>query len=309
MNRSRPLLAAALAAALAAPAAAQAARAPPAQGLRRPAVAQQYYLSLGDSYATGYQPGRDGSPGGGTRNGYAYRLPALAARRAYRLELVQLGCGGATTASILEQVGCPRAARGPGGRPYPGSTQIAAAERFLRKHRRGGRVGLVTVSIGGNDVTSCATRPDAVTCTARATGTINANVGRLARRLRAAAGPDVRIVGLTYPDVILGAWTRPGGQELARLSVTAFQGLINPALERQYESVGGHFVDVTAATGAYGSLEETTTLEPYGTIPVPVASVCELTYFCSLGDIHATTPGYRLIAQLVADSLPVRRSR
>lgn len=306
MKRSRLISALALVAVMVAPAAAQAASAPTAQ---RRGVAVQYYVSLGDSYATGYQPGADGRRGGGTRNGYAYRLPALAARRSYRYKLVQLACGGATTASILERVGCPRVARGPGGRAYPRATQVAAAERFLAKHRRSGRGGLVTVSIGGNDVTACADAPDPLGCTARAVAGIERNVGALVRRLRAAAGPKVRIVGLTYPDVILGAWLRPGGQELARQSVAAFRGLVNPALERQYESVGGHFVDVTAATGAYGSLDETTTLEPYGTLPVPVARVCVLTYFCSVGDIHATTPGHRLIAELIADSLPGRYYR
>lgn len=308
MNRSRPLLAAALLAALAAPAAAQAADKPSAQGAGRSAVQRQYYVSLGDSYATGYQPGTGGTLGRGTRNGYAYRLPALAARRGHRFKLVQFGCGGATTTSILEQIGCPRLALGPASQTYPGTTQLMAAERFLRAQRRSGSVGLITVSIGGNDVTACATEPNAIACTATAVERIDRNVATLVRRLRAAAGPKVRIVGLTYPDVILGSWVREGGEDIARLSVLAFQLYINPALKRQYESVGGHFVDVTEATGAYGSLDETTTLEPYGTIPVPVARVCELTYFCRVGDIHATTPGYRLIAELIADSLP-RRSR
>jgi lysophospholipase L1-like esterase len=303
MIPSRSILAAALVAVLAAPTAAQAAKRPAPKS-----SAVQYYVSLGDSYATGYQPAPDGGLGHGTRNGYAYRLPALARRRGYRYKLVNLGCGGATTRSILHQVGCPPIALGPGAAGYPGTTQVAAAERFLRRWRASGRVGLVTVSIGGNDVTACARAANAVTCTAGAVGIIDRNVGSLVRRLRRAAGPKVRIVGITYPDVILGQWIRPGGQELARLSVVAFQALINPALKRAYESVGGSFVDVTAATGAYGSLDATTTLAPYGTIPVPVARVCELTYYCSVGDIHATAPGYGLIAQLIARTLPLRRA-
>lgn len=288
---------------MAAPGAAQAARSPSAQG-RRSAV--QYYVSLGDSYSIGYQPGADGRLGRGTRDGYAYRLPALVARKGWRLRLVQFGCGGATTTSILEQVGCNPLALGPASQRYPRQTQLAAAERFLRAQRRSGKVGLITVSIGGNDVTACATAPNAIQCTAGAVGTVNRNVATLVRRLRKAAGPRVRIVGLTYPDVILGSWLRPGGQDLARLSVVAFKELINPGLKAQYESVRGHFVDVTAATGAYGSLDETTDYPPYGTIPVPVAEVCELTYFCSVGDIHANAEGYGLIAQLIADSLPKR---
>ena len=42
----------------------------------------------------------------------------------------------------------------------------------------------------------------------------------------------VRIVGITYPDVILGAYLSadPAEKRTAQLSVTAFQALINPAL-------------------------------------------------------------------------------
>jgi hypothetical protein len=79
---------------------------------------------------------------------------------------------------------------------------------------------------------------------------------------------------------------------------------VNPTLEAAYKSAKGKFVDVTAATGAYGSLDETTTLAPYGTIPVPVAKICELTWYCQFGDIHSRTSGYKVIAELVVDTLP-----
>jgi hypothetical protein len=63
---------------------------------------------------------------------------------------------------------------------------------------------------------------------------------------------------------------------------------------------------VTAASGAYTPFEQVTTLQPYGTVPVAVARVCELSYFCAQGDIHARTDGYALIARLVAGQLPRR---
>jgi lysophospholipase L1-like esterase len=169
-------------------------------------------------------------------------------------------------------------------------------------------VALVTVSIGGNDVTACARAgSDPVACVAGAVDGIKANVGKLAKQLRSAAGPDVRIVGTTYPDVILGQWVRPPvNQDLARLSVVAFKSLINPALKDVYGSVKGRLVDVTKATGAYGSLDEMTTLAPYGQIPVPVAKVCTLTWYCSDGDIHSRKSGYGVIADLIVGTLPRR---
>ena len=60
------------------------------------------------------------------------------------------------------------------------------------------------MSIGGNDVTACATQANPIGCVATAVTGITKNVTGLAVALRAAAGPGVPLIGLTYPDVILG---------------------------------------------------------------------------------------------------------
>jgi lysophospholipase L1-like esterase len=267
---------------------------------RQPAKVD-YYVSLGDSYAAGYQPSGPHVGSTGT-NGFAYQVVTLAAHKGYHYTLVNFGCGGATTTSILGTPGCRQL--GPGAPAYPDQTQAAAAEAFLRAHR--GQVGLITVSIGGNDVTACAYAASPVNCVQAAVSTIQKNVGALVAGLRAAAGPTVPIVGTTYPDVILGLDVAGGASErqLAGLSVIAFKDLINPTLSKAYASVGGKFVDVTAATGAYGSLSDKTDLAPYGEIPVPVAKVCELTFYCQYHDIHPRTAGYTIIAQLVVGTLP-----
>jgi lysophospholipase L1-like esterase len=268
------------------------------------AAKRNLYVSLGDSYATGFQPSVVDQQRG-TRNGFAYQVPGLARDRGWNLKLVNFGCGGATTTSLLEQTEkCE--GPGPGGHGWGGRTQIGAAERFLRRNRK--RVALVTVSIGGNDVTRCARDANPIPCVVAAVQTIEENVTETAERLRAAAGRKVRIVGTTYPDVILGQWVGPNAnQGLARLSVTAFRDFINPTLKRAYKGAGGKLVDVTAATGAYDSLDQTTDrLAAYGTIPLPVAKVCEYTYYCEYRDIHARTSGYRLIAELIVKTLPRR---
>jgi lysophospholipase L1-like esterase len=290
MNRSRMILVAVVAL-LALPAAAQG------------KVAPKYYVSLGDSYATGYQPTAVGQ-GANTRNGFAYQIPKLARARGYRFKLVNFGCGGETTVSLLQRT-AECGGLGPGGEDYAGRTQIAAAERFLRKHR--GKVGLITVSIGGNDVTMCAREADPIPCVAAAVESIRENVTTIAERLRKAGGKKVRIVGTTYPDVILGQWVGENpNQGLAEASVAAFRQLINPELKKAYKAAGGKFVDVTAATGAYIPLDQTTTDPVYGVIPVAVAKACELSYYCEFRDIHARTSGYKVIADLVVKTLPKR---
>jgi lysophospholipase L1-like esterase len=290
MNRSRTIILA-LVALLALPAAAQA------------KDKRQFYVSLGDSYATGYQATGVGQ-GANTRNGFAYQIPKLAKRRGHDLKLVNFGCGGETTVSLLERkTAC--GGLGPGGEVYTGRTQIAAAEKFLRKHR--GKVGLITVSIGGNDVTKCAREADPIPCVAAAVESIRENVTTIAERLRKAGGKKVRIVGTTYPDVILGQWVGENpNQGLAQASVAAFQQLINPELKKAYAAAGGKFVDVTAATGAYEPFEKTVTDPLYGVIPLAVAKACEYSYYCDFRDIHARTSGYAIIAELVVGTLPRR---
>jgi lysophospholipase L1-like esterase len=257
---------------------------------------RSYYVSLGDSYSVGYQPGK-GSTFGYT--GY------VAART--HLALANFGCGGATTGSILESVGCSADLSAKFGRvSYPTTTQASAAEAFIRAHA--GHIGLITVSIGGNNVTACASASNPISCVSTAVAGINTDVTALAAALRTAAGPRVPIIGTTYPDVILGSYVYPSQPPttsriaLAKESVVAFRELINPALQKAYASVRGRFVDVTSATGAYGSLTKTTKLHPYGSIPVPVAKVCTLIWFCAQGDIHAKTAGYNLIGKLIVGS-------
>ena len=261
----------------------------------------KFYVSLGDSYAAGYQATGPGH-GHTDTNGFAYQVPGLAARKGYNLKLVNFGCAGATTESIITSPGC--AVPGPGAPTYSGQTQAAAAEAFLRRHR--GRVALVTVSIGGNDLIRCALSANPLSCVTGVVSSIGKNLTELLRGIRAAAGATVPIVGTTYPDVLLDLDLSPLApvRSLGAASVSAFKLLFNPELERSYAAVGAKFADVTAATGAYGPLGTTTELAPYGRIPVPVAKVCELTFFCQYHDIHPRTPGYRIIAELVVKALP-----
>lgn len=261
------------------------------------------YVSLGDSYSVGYQPGK------GSTTGYAGVVA-----KATGMKLVQFGCGGATTSTIINQVGCNEVLPHTAGNVlYPTTTQAAAAEAFLMAHQ--GQVGLITVSIGGNDVTACAAQANPIPCVGTAVTNITTNVTSLVTALRAAAGPNVPIIGLTYPDVILGSYVYPkhpataAAITLAKESVVAFKSLINPALSKAYASVGGVLVDVTQAAGSYIALTKTVHMKPYGTIPVAVSDVCTLTWFCKEGNIHATTQGYTLIGHLVTARYTVMARR
>ncbi|WP_222598162.1 GDSL-type esterase/lipase family protein [Lentzea tibetensis] len=251
---------------------------------------ERVYVSLGDSYATGYRPAQ----ASGTGDSFAHLVATRSGMR-----LINLACSGATSAQMRVDPGCAPGNRAPGGPDPAGRTQLDAAVQVLRENQ--GRVGLVTVVIGGNDLAPCATAPEPLVCTSRAVEEIRANLAAVLPALRAAAG-DARIVGLTYPDVFLGAWVSPDfrdGKNLAQLSVTLFRDVFNATLKAEYEKVGAEFVDVTATTGGYGPLTDVTQDPTYGPIPTPVAKVCALTYFCQHTDVHPTPAGHEAIASAV----------
>jgi lysophospholipase L1-like esterase len=267
-------------------------------------TAPPYYLSLGDSYSVGYQPGI------GATAGYT----AYVAKKE-KMQLENFGCGGATTSSILNAIGCLESGYGPVAAtdavPYPTTTQEQAALAFIGTTANHGKVRLITVSIGGNDVTSCGSAPNPVTCVGAASTAIQTNVTHLVSdlgsALTAAGDTNAKIIGLTYPDVILGDYVFPAGAPnitLANESVQAFDLLVNPTLKTAYTSVPqGSFVNVTQAPyKAATSGDDTKTtikLNPYGKIPASVWEICKLTYYCTLGNIHANTKGYTFIGQLI----------
>ena len=261
-----------------------------------------YYVSVGDSYAAGYQPVVSDPSTGRASPGYVTYVATH-----LKMQLVNFGCPGATTTSLLTEVGCATTLKGQAGaRSYPSSTQIAAAVSFIKAHS--GHIGLITVSISGNDVTACAKQANPVPCVAAASASIKTNVASAADQLRAAAGASVPIMGLTYPDVILGSWVYPTHppsatqMALAGLSVTAFKTIINPALQAAYATAQASFVDVTQLTGAYTPLTTTVNDPTYGTIPAAVASVCTLTWYCQLGNIHPRDPGYAAIGKFIVSA-------
>jgi lysophospholipase L1-like esterase len=269
-----------------------------------------YYLSLGDSYSIGYQPDAPGT--GGTPGYTAYVAGKL------KMNLENFGCGGATTSSILSSIGCADPAA-TDAVAYPTTTQVQAAVAFIDAPANAGLVKLITVSIGGNDITSCVTAGDQTaiedcvgTNAAAAETNIETLVGELQTALDANGDSSARIIGLTYPDVILGQYVNPGGMagvDLATLSVEAFDLIVNPAFSHAYISVSdGSFVNVTTAKykkatdGANTSFSETTALAPYGKIPRAVWEICTITWYCSEQNIHANTLGYEFIGKLVFDA-------
>lgn len=256
---------------------------------------EKVFVSIGDSYAAGYQP-VSASAGRTDRSGFAYRVTAGLGD----VSLANFGCVGVTVSGFLSDPGCAPGALGPDGIAYPDESQAAAALHYVAEHRD--EIAGISVIIGGNDVRPCFESADALACAPGVVQHLQERLGPFLVALRQAAGPSVRIVGLTYPDVVLGEYLHGRG-EVAAQSLGLFREALNPALELAYAAADVRFVDVTALTGAYGPAAATKPLAPYGAVPPAVYDVCRYTFVCRYGDVHPTDAGYEVIADAVLEAL------
>lgn len=96
------------------------------------------------------------------------------------MQLENFGCGGATTSSIptltapAELTATVLRLQSEAGPCTPLQTQNQDAHAF--RGANPGQIGLITVSIGGSDVTSCAANANPVPCVPGVVPTVKANV-------------------------------------------------------------------------------------------------------------------------------------
>ena len=249
-----------------------------------------YYLSVGDSLAQGFQPiggPHTNSAAVGYSQGYADQLFRLARDGGRdRLRLVKLGCGGESTATMIENSRCA----------YDTGSQLGDAVEFLDAHR--GEVAFITIDIGANDIfLDCGGDPGCFI------PQISTNLPFILDTLRDHAGPGVPIVGMSYftPDVV--QWfDDPAAGEAAAASAVLF----NNFLESLYAGAGVPMADVQSA---FAVTDFTTLVDLQGAGPVPLSvyNACTLTWACTpppLGpDVHANNDGYGVIAQAFATTL------
>jgi lysophospholipase L1-like esterase len=244
-----------------------------------------YYVSVGDSLAQGYQPiGGPYSPLGedGYNHGYANELFKAVRSQYEQLQLVKLGCGGETTRSMVLGTGsfCT----------YDAGSQLAEAEAFLTAHQ--GEIAFITIDLGANDVFQFGDQAFAI---------ISTYLPQILARLRAAAGPDVPIIGMNYYGVGLPeVWYTT--QSVAAVQAYAAQVVqFNNLLEFWYAAAGDPVADVESA------FQVTDTTLVNGT-PLDVIRECQWTWVCTpppLGpDIHANNDGYDVIAGAFEEALP-----
>jgi lysophospholipase L1-like esterase len=224
-----------------------------------------YYVAFGDSVAAGFA-----SPPG---VGYANDLETFVEATVPNLQLVDLGCSGETTTSMIKGGTCF----------YPSGSQLSAATAFLSAHQ--GSVALVTIDNGGNDYLGCLNSSppsyDAA-CITAASQTVTTNLTSIMSQLRTAAGTSVPILGMNYFDPFLDYWPDgAGGQAIAKESVTVI-GLVNSTVSSVYGSFSSPVADVEGAFETSDLAQKVKS--PEGRVPVAVANTCKwLDFTCAKG--------------------------
>ena len=243
------------------------------------------YLALGDSVAAGTQ-----QPLPFTNNGYADQLfKSLKSDHGFDT-FVNLACPGDDTTEMRFGTG----GASPGGSacygpnavfPPGGSSQLDAAVAHLLAHP--GEVGLITITIGANDILACdPADPQVQVCVATQLGTMAGNLAVIIGTLQAVA-PGVPIVAMNYYNPNLAFWLVDPSTVPASLELTA---VFNGTLEAVYGAFGVPVADVATAFRTFKTNGKK--------VPTNVRAVCAYTLMCEkdgntyiLSDSNPAAPG------------------
>lgn len=246
------------------------------------APAPPQYVALGDSLAASMQPNAQGSDRI-TANGYAEFVFHARAAAVPGLRLVKLGRGGETAQSLVHS-------------PKAGPSQLDQAVAELKA----GPVAFVTIDIGANEVERCGAGSGFdQACVQRGLASLRQNLPLIIRKLRAAGGPGLEIVGINYYNSFLGRWvTGPAGRRLALASVPVERS-INQTLAQVYGAAHVPVADV-ASHFHTAEIHRYVLSRRFGRVPLAVERTCRWTWACSARyDDHTNTLGYRVIARTV----------
>jgi lysophospholipase L1-like esterase len=258
-----------------------------------------FYLDVGASASLGFQPtGIVHHNGRRTNTGYANDLLEVENIAGVSLTLDQIGCPAETVQSILNPTVADHCYKLP-------ETQMTQAVKYLQENQ--GTPGLVTIDLGFNNIRVCLSPVEVnEPCVAAAVAAVQVDMPKVIKDLKAAAGSNVRFVGLEYNDPFLSHFLDgSSGPDDATATLVAMDRL-NAALGQAFKSNGVAIANVPAIF----ETDNTTrvTVPNVGIVPENVEEACMLTWMCYTApfgpDDHPNDAGYALIAQAIAAELP-----
>ncbi|HEY5093412.1 MAG TPA: hypothetical protein VII60_09110 [Acidimicrobiales bacterium] len=255
-----------------------------------------FYLDIGGSASVGVQPTVSNPHGEPTSSGYANDLVALEAAKGVTLQLVQTGCPGESTTTMING----------GDHCYTSpATQLTTDVAFLQSHQD--QTGIVTIDLGFNNVVKCIKMTTGLSaCLNQGFATVRQELPMILSTLEAAAGPNVHFVGVGHYDPFLvSALHGTTGVAKAAKSLDAMSTL-NRMLSHTYQSFLMPTADVARAFMNFNRTQ--TTLTGVGSVATNVAETCALTWMCQPApygpNLHPNVSGYETIASAIAAKLP-----
>jgi lysophospholipase L1-like esterase len=267
-------------------------------GPARPAAADArpgFYLDLGASVSLGVQPTGGVPREAPTADGYANDLVAEQAALGDPLRLVQLGCPGETVTALVEG----------GGRCYrPGDSQLAEAVSFLHDHADDR--GLVTIDIGFDDVDACLWHHTVdPACVDAGLAAVAGELPQILGALHAAAGEDVRLIGVGAYDPFLADAARDPSDPAFALASEAVIARLNSTLSAAFGAAGIPMVDVASI---FAGQDPRDAADDPATLAALAEHTCALTWMCAAvpfgPNIHPNDQGYEAIALAIEAKLP-----
>ncbi|MDO9356064.1 MAG: SGNH/GDSL hydrolase family protein [Solirubrobacteraceae bacterium] len=252
-------------------------------------------VSLGDSLAVGVQPQLAGSDRE-TSQGYPRQLANTLREQDREVDLWELGCGGATSGSVISGgLECAPGRNTPYDNEDPSTSQLSYAEGLIST--LGDAPTVVVLDIGGNDVGSCL-RGGAIleSCVTKAGRQLRTNLDTILRRLRA-IDPDVPIAVMDLYDPFLGLWkTHPEARSTLVRIHAVFLRDVNQVIARVAARRGALVAKVGTAMR-----QDTAFTAAQTTLPPAVDAVCKETWMCVeaplVPNIHLRRSGYGLAAE------------
>jgi lysophospholipase L1-like esterase len=259
-----------------------------------------FYLVIGGSSSLGLQP--DGIPSDNaelTTNGYANDVVKVEQDQLHRtLQLTQIGCLGTRVLYLTIDPMSTACYKLP-------TTQLTTAVAFLQAHQND--AGIVSIDLGFNDVRYCLwEHPVNAQCVPTALAGVSKGFPTVLNDLKAAAGPNVSFVGLTYYDPFLAFYLNgASGPAIANASL-AYIDQLNTILAADYKAADIPYANEPAAFNSSDSSR--VTVGNVGVEPANVKAICEYTWMCvgrPFGpDDHPNNAGYWLIARAIVAALP-----
>ncbi|MFE7135250.1 SGNH/GDSL hydrolase family protein [Streptomyces sp. NPDC057638] len=252
-----------------------------------------YYVSLGDSLATGFQPDVHQD----TNLGYTDKLFAQLKKTDANLRHIKLGCTGENTVTMIKGGICT----------YKDSanktvSQLNKAVDFLKVN--GAQVKFVSLNIGGNDLGACFQQGAVnIACSLEALRTVDTNVAKITSAINTASSATTHLAGAnSFNPFVVTFVSGSAGQQTAFITAGFLQSF-NEIVARHYAR--SHF-SLADFAKAYASFAFTPDVDapPLGRVPTNVAKLCELTFVCGpLQDIHPNPNGHQVLADAMRPAL------